>query len=65
ECHYARYSPFEREALADLARRLGLVATGGSDFHGSYKPGISVGFGTGDLRVEDGVLDELRDRLGR
>ncbi|MGH9292683.1 MAG: hypothetical protein ACRDZ6_07905 [Acidimicrobiales bacterium] len=28
-------------------------------------PALSIGLGAGDLRVEDGVLDELRDRLGR
>jgi predicted metal-dependent phosphoesterase TrpH len=62
ESYYGRYSPELREQLAALARRNGLVPTGGSDFHGSYKPDISIGVGTGDLLVPDEVLSELRER---
>lgn len=62
ECHYARYDPGAREALAAIARRHGLVATGGSDYHGLVKEGLAVGVGEGDLRVEDAVLDELQAR---
>jgi predicted metal-dependent phosphoesterase TrpH len=62
ECYYARYDQETRRELVALARRCGLVPTGGSDFHGSYKPDISVGSGTGDLSVPDEVLDELVSR---
>lgn len=62
ECIYGRYSAGEREGLADLARRLGLVVTGGSDHHGTYKPDLRVGVGQGDLDVPDGALEELADR---
>jgi 3',5'-nucleoside bisphosphate phosphatase len=57
---YGRYSPEERQLVTDLGRRHGLVVTGGSDYHGSYKPDLSVGTGRGDLNVPDVVLDELR-----
>jgi len=62
ECYYSRYSPEERRGLAELAKRHGLVATGGSDFHGKFKPDIFVGVGTGDLDVPDSALSELLDR---
>ncbi|MHB8437903.1 MAG: PHP domain-containing protein [Acidimicrobiales bacterium] len=62
EAVYGNYRPDERAALARLARRLGLVATGGSDFHGTFKPGLAVGTGRGDLYVDDGVLEELASR---
>ncbi|MDQ6783239.1 MAG: PHP domain-containing protein [Actinomycetota bacterium] len=61
ECLYGRYSPAERSGLADLAARHGLAVTGGSDFHGTYKPDLSVGTGRGDLAVDDGLLDRLRE----
>ena len=60
EAVYGRYSPDERSGLADLAGRLGLAVTGGSDHHGTYKPDLSVGTGRGDLCVPDALLDELR-----
>jgi hypothetical protein len=62
EAIYARYDPEERAGLAALARRQGLVATGGSDHHGTYKPDLQVGIGRGDLDVPDGVLEELAAR---
>ncbi len=62
EALYGRYRPEERRALADLARRHGLVATGGSDHHGASKPDLTVGTGRGDLRVPDRVLEDLHAR---
>lgn len=60
EALYPTYRRHEREGYADLARRFDLVPSGGSDYHGTYKPGLSVGSGYGDLVVPDPVLEELR-----
>jgi 3',5'-nucleoside bisphosphate phosphatase len=62
EAYYASYSPEDRRALVALARRHDLVATGGSDYHGTIKPGLSVGTGRGDLRVPDEALEGLSSR---
>ena len=56
----AAYQRHEREGYTDLAHRFGLIASGGSDYHGTYKPYLELGTGYGDLAVPDGVLDELR-----
>lgn len=63
EAIYGRYSGEERSGLAALATQFRLVATGGSDYHGRYKPDLQVGTGRGDLEVPDSVLDELRERI--
>ncbi len=62
EAVYGRYSPRQRQALGNLARRFDLVATGGSDHHGVLKPDLSVGTGRGDLKVPDSVLVGLESR---
>jgi predicted metal-dependent phosphoesterase TrpH len=62
EAHYANYRPEQRTALAELAARHDLVATGGSDYHGTVKPGLAVGTGRGDLKVPDEVLERLAAR---
>ncbi|MHB8263074.1 MAG: PHP domain-containing protein [Acidimicrobiales bacterium] len=59
EAYYSSYLPEERAWLAGLADANSLIATGGSDFHGTYKPGIMVGIGMGDLDVPDSVLEQL------
>ena len=62
EAVYGAYPPAVRDELLDLARRHDLVATGGSDYHGRYKPDLSVGTGRGDLSVPDELLDALAAR---
>jgi hypothetical protein len=62
EAVYASYTPDQRASLRRMATRTGLVATGGSDFHGSFKPGLFVGSGRGDLSVPDEMLEALEAR---
>jgi 3',5'-nucleoside bisphosphate phosphatase len=60
EAVYGRYSPEERAGLLALAQSVGVITTGGSDHHGTYKPDLTVGTGRGDLAVPDDFLDRLR-----
>lgn len=60
ECHCPAYSPLEREGYLALAERFGLLPSGGSDFHGTFKPDIQLGIGRGDLFVPNHFLDALR-----
>ena len=62
ESYYGSYRQHERDGYAALARRFGLVASGGSDYHGRYKPGLDLGTGYGDLRIPMRILEELESR---
>lgn len=44
----------------ELAQKNGLLATGGSDFHGTFKPNIRIGVGYGRLKVPYSLLEDLR-----
>jgi hypothetical protein len=65
ESDYGRFSPEERAVYRDLATNLGLCPTGGSDYHGRYKPDLALGTGLGDLAVPDELLDALEERRNR
>ena len=53
-----------RRSLAALAERRGLLATGGSDYHGRHKPDVRVGTGcAGNVTVPPECLASLRQRL--
>ncbi|HEX6298871.1 MAG TPA: PHP domain-containing protein [Acidimicrobiia bacterium] len=63
EALYGAYRRHEREGYADLARRFDLIPSGGSDYHGTYKPGLMLGVGYGDLVVPGALLEELREHV--
>ncbi len=65
ECHYSEYPPAMRLDLSRWAGDLGLVPSGGSDYHGTYKPGLAVGSGHGDLAVPDETVERLAERRRR
>lgn len=60
EAIYSGYRRHEQYGYADLARRFGLVPSGGSDYHGTYKADLDLGTGYGDLHVPESTLEELR-----
>ena len=60
EAHYPDYGPQEHRYFLELAGRLGMVACGGSDYHGAHKPGQFLGVGSGTLDVPDRILDQLK-----
>jgi predicted metal-dependent phosphoesterase TrpH len=60
ECYCPDYPREMTEGLVAMARRLGMVPSGGSDYHGTFRPAIAIGVGRGDLRVPDEVVGELR-----
>jgi predicted metal-dependent phosphoesterase TrpH len=62
EAVYSRHSAAERASYSEIAARHGLLVTGGSDYHGSYKPDISIVTGLGDLDVPYELLEAVKER---
>jgi hypothetical protein len=62
EAHYSEHDRPTRLWLERLAARLGLVVSGGSDFHGRAKPDIALGRGKGDLAVPLALLRAIEKR---
>ena len=60
EVFYSSHNRRQTSRFLELAKRLDLLVTGGSDFHGAANPGIQVGRGKGNLKVPDTLLDPLR-----
>jgi len=65
ECHYPDYPAELQDHLVAFTRRLGMIPTGGSDYHGDLRPGLALGSGRGDLAVPDEAAAELRRAAGR
>lgn len=66
EGFHSSYTDRHTDSAARIAADFGIAVSGGSDFHGSTKPNISLGVGKGDLAIPERVyldLCTLRDRL--
>jgi hypothetical protein len=59
EVYYSQNTPAQTETYIKIANRLGLIQTGGSDFHGAPKPHIQVGVVTDGGPAPVSVLDGI------
>ena len=59
EAYYSEHSHDQQRFCLSTARDLGLVVTGGSDFHGALNPDVRQGVGFGNLNVPDALVDLL------
>jgi predicted metal-dependent phosphoesterase TrpH len=65
EAYHSDHSAAETEFYLQLARRYGLLVTGGSDYHGTLKPDVRLGTGSGgNLHVPPEVVDALKAAAG-
>ena len=47
-----------------MAKEMGLMISGGTDFHAKMKPHISIGTGLGNMKIPYSVLEEIKIALG-
>lgn len=62
EGYYTDYTPEMAETYRNLAKKYNLKISGGTDFHGSFKPHISIGRGLGEMTIPCSVLEEMKKR---
>ncbi|OIQ49753.1 Error-prone DNA polymerase [Pseudodesulfovibrio hydrargyri] len=60
EVFYSEHSEADTRAFGEMADRLGLLKSGGSDFHGTNKPDIRLGVGRGNLDIPNELLDKMK-----
>ena len=63
ECRYSGYTEEMSGYLEALADEYALLKTGGSDFHGSNKPAISLGTGKGTMSVPYEWLERVKEAV--
>ena len=59
EVYYSGHTPDQTRLYVEMAKRHGLLMTGGSDFHGAIQPDIKMGSGHGDLFVPYELFEKL------
>ena len=62
ETRYSKYTEEQTSLSEKIAEEYGLLQSGGSDFHGSRKPGIFLGVGKGNLAVPTEFYKKLKEK---
>jgi hypothetical protein len=62
EVYYSTHAARQTREYLSLAQQLGLLVTGGSDFHGLTKPDIEVGIGKGSLHIPATLLPKMKEK---
>ena len=65
EVYYSTHAARQTREYLSLAQQLGLLVTGGSDFHGLTKPDIEVGIGKGTLHIPPSLLPKMKEAVTR
>lgn len=65
EVFYGTFSARQISFNLGLARQFDLLMTGGSDFHGTWRPDIALGKGRGSLHVPKKAMERLRQAAGQ
>ncbi len=60
ETMHSSYSDDTIAVSKVIAEKFGLLESGGSDFHGSVKPGVMLGVGKGNLSISDDIYLKLK-----
>ena len=65
EVKYSTYSKQDEYFIRNIAKKFDLLPSGGSDFHGTNKPHISLGSGMGHLAVPYEYLQQMKEYAAR
>ena len=60
ETQYSSYSSEQSKKITALADKIGLLYSGGSDFHGKNKPNIDIGVGKNNLHIHNSYWEALK-----
>ena len=61
EGYYTDYTTDMEVRYRGMAKELGLVISGGTDYHGANKPHIAIGKGKGNMEIPYSVLEILKN----
>ena len=63
ECYYSLFSEKQTQDIVELCKKHKLFMSGGSDFHGLNKTDINMGIGTGNLVVNETIIQDWADKV--
>lgn len=62
ECFYTTFTKEQNENLLRICNERNLLISGGSDYHGNFKPDVEMAVGFGNLKVEEMIIDNWENK---
>lgn len=56
ECYYTTFTKEQNEFMLQTAKERNLFVSGGSDYHGTFKPNVEMAIGTGNLSIPTDIV---------
>jgi predicted metal-dependent phosphoesterase TrpH len=63
ECYYTTFTEKQHSTILNICKENNLFVSGGSDFHGKYKPDVEIGAGYGNLQIPTDILSNWIDKV--
>lgn len=60
EAYYTEHNELQTKNVIEIAKKHGLLVSGGADFHGANQPSIHLGTGYGGMRIPDSLLPPIK-----
>ena len=63
ECFYTTFNKEQNNYLIKICQDRNLYMSGGSDYHGDFKPNVDMASGLGNLKVEEKIIDNWKEKI--
>lgn len=63
ECFYTTFNEEQNNYLIKICQDRNLYMSGGSDYHGDFKPNVDMASGFGNLKVEEKIIDNWKEKI--
>lgn len=63
ECFYTTFNEEQNNYLIKICQDRNLYISGGSDYHGDFKPDVDMASGFGNLKVEEKIIDNWKNKI--
>ncbi|MBQ2938673.1 MAG: PHP domain-containing protein [Clostridia bacterium] len=61
ECFYTTFTEKQKEDLIKICKDRKLFMSGGSDYHGDFKPDVDMATGFGNLKIEENIINDWKN----
>lgn len=57
ECYYSNFTDEQTAELLEYCKQNNLYTSGGTDYHGTNRPGVEIGIGRGKLNIPEKIIE--------